>query len=110
MKLKLIALVALATFTVAAADIRITWVPTPSVFEPKSYGVYQSVNNGPFVKVADVPATTNTVVLSGLAANLYKFRVTVVNFWGENAPSADKATPPGLAPTTTINDIQVVVP
>src|SRR3546814_9518520 len=80
---KLIALISLVVFTVAAvkaADIELSWAANPAEDQVRHYFIYQATGTGTFVKVADA-GTNLTHTVTNLTPGVYRFQIRAANIW-----------------------------
>jgi hypothetical protein len=69
--------------TVSASAITLSWDLNDPAEGIQAYLIYEIKNETNYVKVATVPATSNTVVIPTLPG-FHKFSCTASNQWGES--------------------------
>lgn len=88
------AIIVLAAWLCAGADVTLEWNGSPSVEEVKGYAIWHATNiAGPWERITNSIGTeTNATV--NVPVGVHFFFVTATNFWGESEPSNIAWTPP----------------
>lgn len=110
-KLLLLAALALITLAIRAANLSLTWDPSPNDTGTNyiKYVVYQATGTNAFTNSINV-GTNRVCTFTNIAPGLYRFYVTAQDVWtNESQPSNTLLIPAPITPLPPVQPILYVI-